>query len=143
MTSIDAETLPDCLRLLVIEDEALVAMLIEDALALAGHEVVGVADTGADALRIAGEREIDLALCDVRLAAGDSGVAVAHQLAARGVPVMYLSGNCPAAAEHPLVIGCVSKPFHTASLCAAVEAAYRAARGDRPERLPSGLTLFP
>ena len=65
------------LRLLVVEDEAIIAMLVEDALTMAGHVVVGVAESASEALAIAARETIDLALCDVRLAENDSGVTVA------------------------------------------------------------------
>lgn len=130
------------LKLLVVEDEALVAMLIEDALTLHGHNVIGIADTLAGALALADEQKPDLALCDVKLALGDDGIAVADELARRGVPSIFLSGNCPPSAPHPLIIGCIAKPFHNASLGDAVNAAYACAKGNPPTVLPSILTLY-
>ncbi|MET1757137.1 response regulator [Novosphingobium sp. RD2P27] len=135
----EAEVRP--LNLLVVEDEALIAMLIEDALTLHGHTVVGIADNVDDALALAEEHEIDLALCDVRLAKGDSGVDAALKLADRGVPVVYLSGNCPGSAGHPLILGCVSKPFHTAALHKSVAAAHAIAAGAKSDP-PEALTLY-
>ncbi|WP_203310996.1 MULTISPECIES: response regulator [Sphingomonas] len=130
------------LKLLVVEDEAMVAMLVEDALTLHGHAVVGVADTLAMAIEIADRENPDLALCDVKLALGDDGVAVAHALAERGIPSIFLSGTCPEAESHALIIGCVAKPFHNASLGDAVNAAYAITRGETPARLPAMLTLY-
>lgn len=135
-------TEPALLNILIVEDEALVAMLIEDALTLHGHRVVGIADTLAAAMALAEGDRPDLALCDVRLAHGDSGVAIAQALAARDIPCVFLSGNCPDAVSDPRIIGCVAKPFHTAGLGMAVDAAYRVARGDTPERLPPELVLY-
>lgn len=130
------------LDLLVIEDEALVAMLVEDALTLHGHRVVGIADTVASALDLAEQDRPDLVVCDVKLADGDSGITAATALADRGVPCIFLSGNCPADGGHPLIIGCVAKPFHTGSLGAAVQAAYAIARGETPEQVPAALRLY-
>ncbi|MBD8678050.1 response regulator [Sphingomonas sp. CFBP 13720] len=130
------------LKILIVEDEALVAMLVEDALTLHGHVVLGIADTQAAALALADAELPDLALCDVRLALGDSGLAVAYQLAERGVPCLFLSGNCPETAEHPRIVGCVAKPFHTAGLGLAVAAAYAKATGDVPVRVPAELTFY-
>jgi DNA-binding response OmpR family regulator len=132
----------DPLKILIVEDEALVAMLVEDALTLHGHRVVGIADTQAAALALADADRPDIALCDVRLAQGDSGTSVARALAERGVPCLFLSGNCPAAADHPLIIGCVAKPFHTASLGLAVAAAYDRAQGGTPGRVPPELQFY-
>jgi len=130
------------LRMLIVEDEALVALLIEDALVLHGHHAVDVVDTLAAALAAADRERPDLALCDVKLAAGEDGIAIAHALAERGIPCLFLSGNCPSGADHRLIVGCLEKPFRIDSLGLAVQAAYDAARGLRPTTLPSGMTLF-
>lgn len=137
-----ADTDTRSLRLLVVEDEAIIAMLVEDALTMAGHLVVGVAESASEALAIAARETIDLALCDVRLAENDSGVTVARELSVRGVPCLYVSGNCPTAADHPLIIGCVGKPFATAALSRAVEAAYRIAAGERDVAVPKSMHVF-
>ena len=130
------------LKLLVVEDEALVAMLVEDALTLHGHVVVGVVDTLAAAIEVAEREAPDMALCDVKLALGDNGVAVAEALAARGIASIFLSGNCPAASTHPLILGCIAKPFHNATLGDAVNAAFALLSGQVPDRIPSMLTLY-
>ena len=126
---------------LIVEDEALIAMMMEDALVARGHRVVGVADTLSSALDLAGAHAIDLALCDVRLANGDSGVDVARALAQQGIPVVYVSGNCPADAPHPLVIGCVNKPVPVAALHATVLAACQIAEGGEVA-VPPALKLY-
>lgn len=138
----DAAADAPTLKLLVVEDEALVAMLIEDALTLHGHSVIGIADTLADALALADAETPDMALCDVKLALGDDGIAVAEALAARGIPCIFLSGNCPPSASNKLIIGCIAKPFHNASLGDAVNAAYGCAKGTAPASMPSILNLY-
>ncbi|SFR80499.1 response regulator [Sphingomonas jatrophae] len=130
------------LNLLIVEDEALIAMMVEDALALHGHVIVGIAEDVASALDLADAHHVDFALCDVRLANGDSGVDAAIELGRRGIPVVYLSGNCPPSAAHRLVVGCISKPFHTASLNASVLAAFEIAGGASPDLAPTALTLY-
>lgn len=130
------------LKLLIVEDEALVAMLVEDALTLHGHHVVGVVDTLAAALEVADRERPDMALCDVKLAMGDNGIAVAEAMAARGIPSIFLSGNCPAASTHPLILGCIAKPFHNATLGDAVNASFAILHGQTPARIPAMLTLY-
>ena len=130
------------LRILVVEDEALVAMLIEDALTLYEHKVVGVADNVAAAMMIAMREPIDLALCDIRLADGDSGVEVAARLGAVGIPSLYLSGNCPPITDNPMVVGYMAKPFPTAALGRAVIAAHAVAHGCQPQAMPTGMQLY-
>ncbi|WP_343525591.1 response regulator [Sphingomonas sp.] len=130
------------LKLLIIEDEALVAMLVEDALTLHGHQVIGIADTVASALELADAERPDLVLCDVKLADGDSGLTAAQLLAHRGIPSVFLSGNCPERGGHPLVIGCIAKPFRAGTLGAAVHAAYLTAQGERPSDPPPALKFY-
>lgn len=133
---------PPPLNILVVEDEAMVAMLIEDALTLHGHHVVGVVDTLADALAVADRHRPDIALCDVRLALGDNGVVVAEALAARGIPSVFLSGYCPGSPAHPLIKGWIAKPFHNAALGDAVNAAFAVIRGDHNVTIPAMLRLY-
>lgn len=80
-------------RILLIEDEALVAMLIEDMLADEGCVVAATAGRLAEALKLAGDPglEIDFAVLDVNLA-GEPAFAVAEVLAGRGVPFAFATG---------------------------------------------------
>lgn len=78
------------LRILVVEDEPLVAMLIEDLLLELGCTVVGPAATVAQALALA-DTSPDAALLDVNLGAEQS-YPVADRLAADGVPFAFVTG---------------------------------------------------
>jgi CheY-like chemotaxis protein len=79
------------LRVFVAEDEALVAMLVEDMLADIGCTVIGPAANLDEALALAADSEIDVALLDVNLA-GRPVFPVADLLRARGVPYIFASG---------------------------------------------------
>lgn len=80
-------------RILIVEDEALVAMelglLIEDM----GHEVAGFATDSRMALDPDCAADIDLALVDVHLADGPTGPEVGRRLADQGVSVLFITGN--------------------------------------------------
>ncbi len=80
----DEEGSPDrranALRVLVVEDEALIAMELESILEQQGHEVVDAVATEADAIAAARLTRPDLVLMDVRLARGGDGVATAIRL---------------------------------------------------------------
>lgn len=78
-------------KVLVVEDEALIAMLFEDMLADAGCLVVGPAMNLRQALELAEVAEIDLAVLDVNLN-GEPSFPVASVLQARGVPLVFSSG---------------------------------------------------
>jgi CheY-like chemotaxis protein len=79
------------LRILIVEDEMLVAMNIEDMLLDLGHEVAGLAGRLEPALALAREAEIDVAMLDVNLA-GEQSFPVADALIERGVPFLFATG---------------------------------------------------
>jgi CheY-like chemotaxis protein len=81
------------LRVLVVEDEALVLMLLEDMLADHGCEVVATASRIAQALEMAADMALvfDAAILDVNLG-GDPIFPVAEALAARGLPFIFATG---------------------------------------------------
>lgn len=80
-------------RVLVAEDEPLIAMLFETVLAGAGAEVIGAATSVAEALALIDQRgnTIDVALLDGNLG-GDPVFPVAESLAVLGVPFVFLTG---------------------------------------------------
>lgn len=128
-------------RLLLVEDEPLVAFDTEYLLGDAGYTVVATVDRVADAaVVVEGDQPLDLVLVDVRLADG-SGVEVARAARARGVAVLFVTGNCPSEARS-LADGCLSKPYAARDLLASIEALDRVRQGDQPGRLPTGLSLF-
>jgi CheY-like chemotaxis protein len=80
-------------RLLLVEDEAMVAMMVEDMLSELGCVVVGVAGTVSRGLALADDPtlELDGAVLDVNLG-GEPVYPVAEALAARGVPFIFSTG---------------------------------------------------
>ena len=78
-------------RILVLEDEALICMLLEDVLEGLGCAVVGPAMTVEDGANLARTEELKFAVLDVNLGRGDS-FSVADILAARGVPFAFITG---------------------------------------------------
>ena len=78
-------------RVLVVEDEMLVALLVEDILAEAGCIVIGPFARVRDALAAVKTEVVDLALLDVNVA-GEKVFPVAHALEKRGVPFLFVTG---------------------------------------------------
>ena len=130
------------MRLLIVEDEALVALEVESILGSAGHEVIGTADTLHEALEVAEAERPDLALVDIQLAEGNSGLDVAAALKARGIPTLFATGNCPTERGAGLALGCLHKPFTDRSLASAIDVADAVLRGQTPTRLPQALHLY-
>jgi DNA-binding response OmpR family regulator len=128
-------------RLLLVEDEPLVAFDTEHFLGEAGFEVVATVDSVADAVRVIGEdSDIDLVLVDVSLSDG-SGTEVARVAHARGIQVLFVTGNCPGDAM-ALAAGCLAKPYPQRDLLAAIDAIEAVIDGVEPKRLPTGFSLF-
>ena len=98
-------------RVLVVEDELLVAMLVEDMLADAGCVVVGPFARVAEALAAARAEAVDVALLDVNVA-GEKVFPVAHVLEERGIPFLFVTGYGQAALprDRPHWRAC-AKPF--------------------------------
>jgi CheY-like chemotaxis protein len=98
-------------RILVVDDEPLISMLMEDWLTELGCEVVGPARSVQQGLDIAGSAELDGAILDVNLA-GKNSYLVAETLKRRGVPFAFATGDGVIDAESgfrdPILL---SKPF--------------------------------
>src|SRR5688500_18759129 len=88
--------------ILIVEDEPLIAMMLEDFLAELGHEVVGTCDTVEQALDHVAKGGFDLAIVDVQLKDGERAWAVADRLAEAGTPFVIATGGHvePPPAEH-------------------------------------------
>jgi CheY-like chemotaxis protein len=128
-------------RVLVLEDEPLVAFDAEHLLGDEGFEIVATLDRVADALAlIADGVDIDLVLADLTLADG-SGIDVARAASERGVPVLFVTGDCPGDAK-ALAHGCLSKPYAARDLIGAIAAVEKLLDGGRPRRLPANFSLF-
>lgn len=78
---------------LIVEDEPLIAMMLEDYLTELGKTVVGPADSCAEALALIADGGIDAAILDVNLRGGETSWAIADALARAGIPFLFASGG--------------------------------------------------
>ena len=128
-------------RILIVEDEPLVAFDNEHLLRECGYEVVATVDTLAEAVRVLGEEEVDLVLSDIQLNGDGDGMDVARAAGARAVPVLFVTANCPIEARG-LGIGCLAKPYTDRVMKGALEVVDRKVQGKKVGRLPAGLSLY-
>ena len=116
---------------LVIEDDAVTAMLIEDELRDLGFSSVDVAATEEEAISAVARRCPDLVTSDGSLLAGSGVTAVRKIRASVAVPVIFITGD-PERAHHCLPAAPIlEKPFTIAQFVAAVELARAAAPAGR------------
>lgn len=111
------------MKVVLVEDESMVAMLLEDMLADLGHEVIATAGRLGRARECASHAEAELAVIDVNLN-GEQTYEVAQTLLDRGIPVILSTGYGPAGLDPkwrglPLL----QKPFELSALEGAIRAA--------------------
>ncbi len=108
-------------KILIVDDEPLIAMLVEAWLVDMGHEPVGPAHSLAEATALL-DGALDGAIVDLTLGA-DSGRPIAEALAAKGAPFVYATGQAEAQLDDlPLASGVLLKPYSFEAFEAAVHA---------------------
>lgn len=108
-------------RVLLVEDEALVAMLIEDQLIELGFEVVGPAATASQALALCEDERLDGAVLDINLGGGQRSDPVAELLADQGIPFVFVTGYGNAGVDERFTEAAVlQKPFTLAELAGVI-----------------------
>lgn len=114
--------------ILVVEDEALVAMDIETTLKGMGYEVAAIAATGEEAIRLADRHKPDLILMDIRLQGEMDGIEAAGRIRAQAdIPIVYLTAYADDAllerAKLTEPFGYILKPFEARGLHSTIEMA--------------------
>jgi CheY-like chemotaxis protein len=114
------------LRVLVIEDDALIAMLLAEVLSDLGHTVCATAATPAEAIAAASQEGPDLVLSDVKLRSGSGIDAVEEILRSRPVPCMFMTGDTVGLHLRLPDAVAIRKPFSSATLAKAMAKALKA-----------------
>jgi two-component system, response regulator PdtaR len=131
------------MRVLIVEDEPLIAASIDWELRDAGYEVIGPAADAAHALALARATRPDLALVDINLTCRGDGIALARALRRQGIASIFVSGQVLEARENRhAALGLVAKPFAVEQIAAVVRCAAVLLAGDRPAVIPPALELF-
>jgi DNA-binding response OmpR family regulator len=131
------------LKVLIVEDDLMLADFAEEILVERGYEVSGIARTVADAVALARHSHPDLVILDLRLADGGLGTEFAAQLAPVGRPgILYVTGNM---SQVVLTHGdaCLSKPYRAVDLLRGLEiVAEIVATGRAQPPFPRGFALL-
>lgn len=111
-------------RILIVEDEAITALALEQALLVQGYDVCGLAASSTEARALAERLRPSVAVVDMRLKDGVTGALVARDLQARwGIPVILMSGHADHRSASELgAAGFLAKPFSDADLVRAIAA---------------------
>lgn len=111
------------LRVMIVEDEMMIAMMLEDMLADLGHQVAGVAMRLPQALEMAKGVEADIAILDINLD-GRRSFPVAEVLRERGVKLIFASGYGSPGLEAPFLEELIlKKPFEASDIGSALRRA--------------------
>ena len=115
-------------RVLIVEDEQIVAADLAAKLTRMGYEVIGTAASGEEAVEIAEAGRPDIVLMDIQLQGHMNGTEAAKRIhAATGAPIIFVTAYAgvfvrdPGSMQAPGI--CLSKPFSVNQLKAALEAA--------------------
>lgn len=133
------------LRVLIVEDEVLIALELEALLADAGHEIVGVADCAEQAVAIGLSCAPDLALVDLHLADGPTGVEVARELC-RGTSttVLFMTANAKRIPDDFAgAAGVIGKPYSARLVRGALRFVAERRSGVPTAAPPDGMQLAP
>ncbi len=110
-------------KLIIAEDEQIIALGMQMFLSAAGHEVCGIAKTAPEAVRLAEEHRPHLALLDVRLADGTDGTEAARHLKDLGIPAILVTGHLDR--EQAVAVGALGllkKPYDPQRLLDMIDA---------------------
>ena len=143
-------------RILIVEDEPLVAFDNETMVRDAGYDVVATVDSFEDAVEAIddeleqlppggdgdeGPRGIDLILTDITLAGDKTGYDLAQLAKQRGIPLLFIAATAPEGAE-VFALGYMLKPYQERTLRAALKAVDKKLAGEKL-KVPDGLFLYP
>ncbi|WP_338505227.1 response regulator [Sphingomonas kaistensis] len=141
-------------RILIVEDEPLVAFDNETMVAAAGYTVVATVDSVREALAVL-EREaapsaeeseeaeggVDLILSDIQLTGKRTGIDLAAEAQARGIPLLLATANPPEVGDGNS-LGVLCKPYNERRLKAALKMVEQILGGKAKVKAPDGVILY-
>lgn len=113
------------LRVLVVEDEALIAMMVEDMLVEIGCVVAGSVADASGALAVVSSQPVDAVILDIHLADGES-YGFADEMLQRGTPIVFCTGDSSSEIRRPYSSQpFITKPFGLEDLSGGLNRAFR------------------
>ena len=128
-------------RILIVEDEPLVAFDNENMLGDHGYEIVATVDDYDRAIEVLdSEDEVHLILSDVRLKSERTGLDLARHAKSKGIPTLFATGQEHDGA-HEVAVGCLMKPYSERQLVKAIECVDLHLQNEK-FKPPKGLRIF-
>jgi CheY-like chemotaxis protein len=128
-------------RILIVEDEPLVAFDNETMLGDLGYEVVATLDSFDAAIAQLDSEQIDLILTDLRLAGDRTGLDLARAAKSHGVHILFATGHELPPEAAALAVGCLTKPYSERTLKNALSSVEKHLTGQKAKP-PKGMQLF-
>ncbi len=136
----------EVMRILLVEDDPILALIAASVLEDEGHQIVGPAYDDEQALNLAETQSADIALVDINLAGHDEGISLARSLLQRyGIASVFVSGQLEVARSNTdAALGLLRKPYEPGDLALSVSIAKAMLDGcpTLPMRLPASLEIF-
>lgn len=130
------------MRIMIVEDEALLALELESEIEAAGHSVIGVAAASKAARQLVEEDRPDFAFVDIHLIDGPTGIEVGRFLAEKDIPYVFVSGNIKRIPEDFAgAVGAIEKPYTVNGLQNALEYLRAMLSGEKGFAAPPSLIL--
>lgn len=132
------------MNILIVEDEALLALELESELENAGHTIVGQAMSSKDAKAIIDREHPEFAFVDIHLLDGPTGIEVGRYLAAKGISYVFVTGNLKRIPEDFAgAMGAIEKPYTMNGLENALAFIETFVRGESRDVIPPSLVPAP
>jgi response regulator of citrate/malate metabolism len=130
------------LKVMIVEDEMLLAMELESEVEMAGHIVTGLAMSSTQARQQIGSSKPDFAFVDIHLMDGPTGIDVGRELAASGIPYVFVSGNIKKIPDDFAgALGAIEKPYTMNGMKNALAYVSALIQGDDSGSPPASLVL--
>lgn len=132
------------MKIVIVEDEALLALELECEVEAAGHQVVGQAMSADCARKVIDNKRPDFAFVDVHLLDGPTGIDVGRHLSASGIPFVFVTGNLKRIPPDFVgALGAIEKPYTVNGLQNALAYISVVLEGDRDPAPPPSLVMAP
>lgn len=130
------------MKVMIVEDEMLLAMELESEVEMAGHEVTGLAMSSVQARQEIAATRPDFAFVDIHLQDGPTGIDVGRELAKIGVPYVFVSGNIKKIPnDFAGALGAIEKPYTMNGMKNALTYISSVVSGDDSAEPPASLVL--